>query len=257
MKKKLLVLMVIVISLIAIGAVASQENVSDDVNTADADSVNPQDDVVGQPDTSQDKATDNTVKSSSDDKVKGSDDVISITVTKIWDDEENNSTRPNGIDIVLLADGKEVDKVYLTSEYEVSDGMWVYTFENVPKYDGNNKEIEYNVQELNVAFYSSEIMKNSNSEFMIINTYSFGPEPTPQPEPQPDDVNDDSNSSDDSQNNTTPVKKDTNKKDPKKVTKHTKTKPVTRTVVTRQTGNPVIVLILVAMAAVFVPLRRR
>lgn len=260
MKKKLLVLVVIVISLIAIGAVASQDNVSDQTTASD-DSVDSQD---NQPVAS---SNDDTVKKSSDatdDKVKDSDQgSVTITVTKIWNDEENNSTRPNGVDVILLANGKKVDEAYITKNDAVADNAWMYKFENLPKYDNEHNLIQYDIQELNVGFYTSQIMKNSNYEFMIINTFGFPPQPD-NPNNNPSDDTDDSgdytddssNGTDDSGNNTTPIKKDTKKNATTHTTKQTKTKQVTRTT-DKNTGNPLMALALASLVAIFVPLRRR
>ena len=249
MKKKLLVLVVIIVSLIAIGAVASQENVSEDLGAPDSN-----EDVVKQPDSTSSDVSRNTVKAPSDQPQE----YISISITKIWNDEQNNSTRPNGIDVVILGNGEKVTEAYITNKYAVADNAWVYTFENLPKYDDNHNLIQYDVQELNVGFYNSQIMKNSNYEFMIINTFAFPPQPdNPDDNPDINDDTDDTDDSDDSENNSSPVKNDTKKDGTKKVTTHTKNKHVNTTKVNRETGNPVVALILVVIIAVFVPLRRK
>lgn len=249
MKKKLLVLAVIIISLIAIGAVASQDNVSDQVTASDDSQDN-------QPVAASD---DNTVKKSSDtndDKVKDSvQEYVNITVTKIWKGDENNSTRPNGVDVVLLANGEKVADAHITKKDAVEDNTWVYKFENLPKYDEDHNPIQYDIKELNVSSYTSEIMKNSDYEFRIINTLGDPKQPD-SPGSSGDNTDDSSNGTDNPEKDVTPTNKDTKKNTTTHTTKQTKTKQVTRTT-DKNTGNPLMALALASIVAVFVPLRRR
>ena len=72
------------------------------------------------------------------------DEVTSKTVTKVWDDSNNqDGIRPDSIEVELLANGKETgNKVNLSEE-----NNWTYEFTNLPKYT-DNKEINYTVKEI-------------------------------------------------------------------------------------------------------------
>ena len=69
---------------------------------------------------------------------------VDVAVEKIWDDAENSSHRPESVTIKLIGDGKEVagQVVELSSANE-----WKHTFTNLPKYNIEGEEIEYNVVE--------------------------------------------------------------------------------------------------------------
>ena len=92
-----------------------------------------------------------------------------ITVTKIWDDEDNKySSRPESITVLLFADGEEIGSAELTEE-----NGWVYTF--YEDYDGNplykyrdkGIEIVYTIGEIKVANYETII-----DMFNITNKYN-------------------------------------------------------------------------------------
>ena len=83
-----------------------------------------------------------------------------ILVTKVW--SGGSSSRPT-ITINLLADGKEVKEVVLTS------GNTTHTF-TVPKYNSETgNEITYTITEDSVSNYTSSI-----SGFTVTNTYESG-----------------------------------------------------------------------------------
>ena len=72
-------------------------------------------------------------------------EVISLNITKVWvDDDNNDAIRPNNITINLLADDEVIDTVVLSK-----DADWKYTFDNLPKYN-NGKEIVYSIKEVSV-----------------------------------------------------------------------------------------------------------
>ncbi|ETJ34045.1 Cna protein B-type protein, partial [human gut metagenome] len=70
----------------------------------------------------------------------------SLTVTKKWDDAENqDGLRPKNIKVQLYADGQELGKVVELSE----DNKWTYTFSDLDeKKDG--KAVQYTVKETEV-----------------------------------------------------------------------------------------------------------
>ena len=249
MKRIFVLLIAVLCSFIIIGAVASAENISDELASQE------EMEVVDAPE-SISGGNDTPLKSSDSDNLKASqDDKVSVSITLFWNDAENNSTRPNGIEVYLYANGKEVDSIYLTKDHAISDGMWAYSFEDLPKYDEDNKPITYTVKEQDMAFYVTDVMKNSNYEFMIINTFSM-----PQPQPLPDDpvdddvpngdaVDDGSQDGDDTDNSANATKTIT--KNPKKA--YTTNSPVNH----NNTGNPIFVLVLVLISTVFISLRRK
>lgn len=85
-----------------------------------------------------------------------------VTVTKKWQGE--------GLDIVaiqLLANGEVEDTTTITSEDD-----WTHTFTGLAKYDNDGVEINYTVEEVDIAGYASEITGDANQGFTITNTRS-------------------------------------------------------------------------------------
>ncbi|MDO4283679.1 MAG: Cna B-type domain-containing protein, partial [Clostridia bacterium] len=84
------------------------------------------------------------------------DEKVEIEVLKIWEDEENKANkRPESIELIVKAEGKEVARKTVTE-----NDNWRYTFE-LPKYDRLGNEIEYTVdEEFESKFYVKEITEN-------------------------------------------------------------------------------------------------
>ena len=95
-------------------------------------------------------------------------EVLDVSVTKSWNDEENLAGfRPKSITVKLLADGEEVKTQELSEE-----NRWYYLFENLPKFK-SGKEIKYTVEEVDVKEYKQNITvdeKNPNA-YTITNTH--------------------------------------------------------------------------------------
>lgn len=88
-------------------------------------------------------------------------ETITISGAVIWKDENNKyQKRPDSIVINLLADGKEVAFKEVTEKDE-----WMYSFEDILKYDSDGKEIIYTISENEVEYYSQEI-----KGYNVINT---------------------------------------------------------------------------------------
>ena len=86
----------------------------------------------------------------------------SIEATKTWVDHNNvDHTRPESVTVNLLKDGVKIKSAILTDK-----NNWKYTFENLEKYDQNNQEIKYSIEEENVNGYRSEI-----NGYNITNTF--------------------------------------------------------------------------------------
>ena len=81
-------------------------------------------------------------------------ETVEKTVTKEWVDEANvDGVRPEKITVHLLADGKEVDSAEITPD---ADGIWSYTFTDLPKNREGGGEIVYTVTEDPVPEYEAE-----------------------------------------------------------------------------------------------------
>ncbi len=94
---------------------------------------------------------------------------ISITVTKTWEDNENqDGARPNSITVSLLADG-----VAVTGKTAILNGenSWTHTFAGLPRKE-NGVDINYTVSEPTVPTgYSTETTGTMETGFTITNTY--------------------------------------------------------------------------------------
>ena len=91
---------------------------------------------------------------------------ISKTVTKIWDDNNNqDGKRPESVTVRLLANGKEVRNTTLSQ-----DNGWTYTFEDVNVKE-NGQPIEYTVVEDSIDGYTPNIVDNGDNTFTITNTH--------------------------------------------------------------------------------------
>ena len=72
-------------------------------------------------------------------------DNITIEVSKTWHDDSNTVPKPDKITVLLLADGKEVDRATIPDV----NGAWSHSFGAKPAND-NGKPINYTVKEENV-----------------------------------------------------------------------------------------------------------
>ena len=110
---------------------------------------------------------------------------IEIPVTKVWDDNQNKAgKRPTSLTIILK---REIGDTYVEVTRQTINGTdnkgsnineWQYTFTNIPKYDENNNEINYKVEEIVPDFYTSKVetventtSNNDSIEFKITNTF--------------------------------------------------------------------------------------
>lgn len=91
-------------------------------------------------------------------------ETTSITVTKTWDDADNqDGKRPESIIVNLLANGEIVASQTVKAD---EAGNWTYTFKDLPKY-ANGKEITYTVTEEAMEGYETSV-----DGFNITNTYT-------------------------------------------------------------------------------------
>lgn len=101
-------------------------------------------------------------------------ETVNITVTKVWDDDGYEGSRPSSVTVKLLADGQAVEGKTLTLDATATTGgaQWTGTFMDLPKYNAEGKEIEYTVQEDPVPEgYNSEVTGTVADGFTITNTY--------------------------------------------------------------------------------------
>jgi len=89
--------------------------------------------------------------------------------TKVWDDQGNAfGTRPETIEVVVWNGNTKV----VTKEFDVpakgNDFSW--KIEDLPKYDANGVEIQYEVTETKVTGYLDGVVVAANGTFQITNT---------------------------------------------------------------------------------------
>ena len=93
-----------------------------------------------------------------------------LTITKIWDDENNKyETRPETLNITLLQN-ETVYKTYTlnsTNALETDENKWQITNIKVPKYDSNGNEYIYTIQEdennFNLLYYYQNPIYNQDT----------------------------------------------------------------------------------------------
>ena len=91
-------------------------------------------------------------------------ETISVSVVKVWEDEDNaEGLRPDSIIVNLYADGELVATQEITANDE-----WKFVFENLAKFDGE-EVIEYTLTENEVDEYYTEITGNYIEGFVITN----------------------------------------------------------------------------------------
>lgn len=88
----------------------------------------------------------------------------SVTVNKVWDSSASSNIQD--VKVRLWADGKEVDNQTLNDE-----NRWTYTWEDLSKYDENEKEIEYKITEDSLGRYFYQDIKNEGNVWTITNSY--------------------------------------------------------------------------------------
>ncbi len=118
-------------------------------------------------------------------------EVTTVTVTKVWDDEDDqDGSRPDSIEVVLTGSNDKTYKVTLdgTADEEPSEGTvggyeseaWTATFVNLPL-KASGKEITYSAEETEtdvitgtdgVGTYAYEVEGDAEDGFTITNTHT-------------------------------------------------------------------------------------
>lgn len=93
--------------------------------------------------------------------------VVTVSVVKIWDDENNqDGIRPSLIQVTLTGSDGSTHNAAITK----NDG-WTYQFKDLPQYK-NGVKIDYTLQEADSNPYTYEIVKGSDGySFTITNNY--------------------------------------------------------------------------------------
>ena len=92
------------------------------------------------------------------------DDTVTRTVLKVWDDKGYESKRPKSVQVTLLQNGTAYD----TQTLSETNG-WQYTWDKLPKYDKNGREISWTIREVSVSGYVSSVRQNGYT-FVLTNT---------------------------------------------------------------------------------------
>lgn len=108
-----------------------------------------------------------------------------VHVLKQWDDSGNEDKRPEEVEIKLLQNGKELDRAVLSEE-----NHWAATFEELPVYDKNGIDYQYDVKEESQGNYevSKSVEENSTAiSFTVKNKYVEPKDPPEEPKDPPEE----------------------------------------------------------------------
>ena len=104
-------------------------------------------------------------------------ETIKPRVTIEWEDNSNNKNkRPNDVKVVVKDNkGRIVKEGNVTGN--PTDNSWTKEFEDVPKYDGNGKEIPYTVEVIpnnpnDLEFYVPSIKGDKDKGFVVIERFT-------------------------------------------------------------------------------------
>ena len=90
-----------------------------------------------------------------------------MTVTKVWDDSDNqDAVRPPRITVRLQADGTEIQRAILNPS-----NNWSYTFADLPRNSGG-RAIAYTISEDTVTGYTTAITGTAATGFTVTNTHT-------------------------------------------------------------------------------------
>ena len=97
---------------------------------------------------------------------------VNYTITKTWEDNDNQDGKRPGAITVYLYDGEE-----LLQTVEISEANgWTYDFTGLPKYKNHGEPIDYRIVEKPVPEYTSEVIDENTEEMKdrevnVINTH--------------------------------------------------------------------------------------
>ena len=77
--------------------------------------------------------------------------ITSVSGTKFWWDEEATSMRPESITVELLQNGE----FYKSMDVSDMEGLWAYSFKELPEFDDKGMAYEYTIKEVSVPGYET------------------------------------------------------------------------------------------------------
>ena len=97
-------------------------------------------------------------------------DKVSVSVTKVWDDANNqDGIRPESVNVTLYANGYELTARGTTVTLKASNN-WTYTWNNLYK-NYHGQPIVYTVAEAVPTGYTAEVSGNASTGYTITNTH--------------------------------------------------------------------------------------
>ena len=118
-----------------------------------------------------DVATGNEITGAPEATAIGNDQAINITGSKVWFDEGFEGSRPQDVKIDLYKDTQ-----YLYSATASAANNWTFEFKNLPRYDAEDKEINYIIKEnlggkaYDYYTYINEVDENGNITATVANS---------------------------------------------------------------------------------------
>ena len=104
-----------------------------------------------------------------------------MTVIKVWDDDNNRDNKRQSVTFHLLADGEHMGEDYVATVSADAEDKWIYTWSNLDKYSAG-KRIRYTVYEENLPdladIYDVDYEYDPNDPTKVTVTNSYTPETT-------------------------------------------------------------------------------
>lgn len=86
---------------------------------------------------------------------------------KFWKDDDDVEHRPESITVHLVQNGEHIDSQKVTPNDE---GKWLYSFENLEKYDDEGVEYNYSINEEAISGYEATYQQTTSGTININNT---------------------------------------------------------------------------------------
>ncbi len=90
-----------------------------------------------------------------------------VSVSKVWDDNDNQDGLRKEVTVKLLADDKDTEKTLKLNQ----SNRWIGTFTDLDKYAAG-KEIAYTVEEVEVDGYTAEVTGTAADGYVITNSHT-------------------------------------------------------------------------------------
>ena len=104
---------------------------------------------------------------------------INITITKVWDDNDNELlTRPESLNINLLRNGELLEELEIVPE-NISDNIWSIEVEDLDVYDNKGAKYSYTIEEnINEQLERYETISYDQTNYTITNKLTVPPKVT-------------------------------------------------------------------------------